>query len=206
MVKCHECGAKVDKEDGFCVDCGEKLNLCKKCGAELEEDVKFCPECGVKIKSGSEIKESKKAEKKNEEPEEETFECEFCGKEFPSEIKCLRHEKTCPEREEDVEPDEEEELKQVEVREVHHHHQTSGGGRFLKFIGYLLLIVIIVGAIIIVAALYGEVTSKGGIEQAIDPCLRARDNCYSSCGEGVLSTITFCKDRCDSDYRQCKGG
>lgn len=209
LMKCPSCDSEIKKGDRFCPECGEKLNLCKKCGHRLEGDEKFCLQCGTKIKVEKETKEAKKVEKEEEEQEEETFECEFCGKEFPSEVKCLRHEKTCPEREADVEDDdEEEEPKKVEVKEVHHYHQpqSSGGGGFLKFIGYLFLIIIIVGAIIIAAALFGEISSKGGIEQAIDPCLRARDNCYSSCGEGVLSTITFCKDRCDNTYRTCKGG
>ena len=56
---CPSCGADVDKNFRFCVNCGEKMPeeeveddgklVCDKCGAQAEEGAVFCTNCGNKI-------------------------------------------------------------------------------------------------------------------------------------------------------------
>jgi hypothetical protein len=48
---CPECG-KPAGEGKFCINCGESLQLikCPNCGAKLQAGTRFCGECGTKMK------------------------------------------------------------------------------------------------------------------------------------------------------------
>lgn len=52
MAKCANCGAELQPNARFCVECGEKVadkKFCPQCGMELSEDAKFCSACGARI-------------------------------------------------------------------------------------------------------------------------------------------------------------
>jgi membrane protease subunit (stomatin/prohibitin family) len=50
---CIKCHAKIESDDKFCPECGEKQNMkCSSCGSTLEFNSKFCPECGTPVKRG----------------------------------------------------------------------------------------------------------------------------------------------------------
>lgn len=51
MAKCSNCGAELQPNQKFCVECGAKVDLlCAKCGAKLELKYKFCVNCGAPVK------------------------------------------------------------------------------------------------------------------------------------------------------------
>lgn len=64
--KCPYCGAKMEKNQKYCSECGKKVVIsCKKCGATLKEGQKFCPECGAAqiakcSKCGTEVEKNQK--------------------------------------------------------------------------------------------------------------------------------------------------
>ncbi len=100
MKHCNKCGKENLDNAIFCKYCGHKIKapvtsskkaFCNSCGKEISKDAKFCKYCGANVIEESEDEET---------PEEpESFSCEYCGKEFNSEIACLKHEKSCPNRE-----------------------------------------------------------------------------------------------------------
>ena len=50
MTKCSNCGAELQPNQKFCVECGTKLDLlCANCGAKLEPKYKFCINCGTRV-------------------------------------------------------------------------------------------------------------------------------------------------------------
>lgn len=54
---CQKCGAELQDNAAFCMECGSKVErktVCQKCGAELQENAVFCMECGTKV---NEVKE-----------------------------------------------------------------------------------------------------------------------------------------------------
>ncbi len=62
--------------------------FCNKCGKEIGDDSKFCNNCGYKFEIPKNIDE-KKVE------EEYVWTCDYCGKEFDSELKSDKHEEKC---------------------------------------------------------------------------------------------------------------
>ena len=51
-LRCHRCGAIINKDDIFCTNCGVKLKIdfyCESCGNKVNRDDKFCTECGKKL-------------------------------------------------------------------------------------------------------------------------------------------------------------
>lgn len=50
---CRNCGKELNKNDEFCINCGNRpLNgklFCRNCGASIKEESKFCVKCGQKI-------------------------------------------------------------------------------------------------------------------------------------------------------------
>ncbi len=61
-VVCPSCGAKVNKENAFCSNCGFKMpeqqpeaeakpevKICASCGKEIPADAAFCNHCGTKV-------------------------------------------------------------------------------------------------------------------------------------------------------------
>ena len=47
---CRSCGAVQNRENQFCVNCGEKIGFtCPNCGRTLYRNVNFCPDCGEKL-------------------------------------------------------------------------------------------------------------------------------------------------------------
>ena len=74
-IKCAKCGAKLQSNAKFCLECGEKVTpplaenemICPKCGAKVAKG-KFCFECGAPLSP----------------------KCPNCGKDIPGEAKfCL---------------------------------------------------------------------------------------------------------------------
>jgi len=50
---CIKCHAKIESDDKFCPECGEKQTIkCVSCGSTLEVNAKFCPECGTPVRRG----------------------------------------------------------------------------------------------------------------------------------------------------------
>lgn len=46
-IKCHHCGATLDKGQNFCGDCGQQLNsICPGCSNSNPPAYKFCGQCG----------------------------------------------------------------------------------------------------------------------------------------------------------------
>ena len=58
---CKECGAKLDDDAVFCMNCGVKIldtqnkKICPNCGAAIVDDAFFCMKCGTKLDSTAEI-------------------------------------------------------------------------------------------------------------------------------------------------------
>ena len=58
---CKECGAKLDDDAVFCMNCGVKIldtqnkKTCPNCGAAIVDDAFFCMKCGTKLDSTAEI-------------------------------------------------------------------------------------------------------------------------------------------------------
>lgn len=58
---CTECGAKLDDDAVFCMNCGVKIldtqnkKICPNCGAAIVDDAFFCMKCGTKLDSTAEI-------------------------------------------------------------------------------------------------------------------------------------------------------
>lgn len=179
------------------------MPFCQKCGFKIYEDSEFCQKCGNKV--------TPKLEKEKDEEPEDTYECEFCGKEFSSEVRCLKHEKTCPEREEEEEDtyecefcdrefssemaclrhekkcperdeEDEPEPEKTVVREVHHHEKPSGGGGG-GFIKFIIFLVII-GAVIFFIVIAAE-------EGVFDELLG---------GGGKIASVV---DPCEREFNSC---
>ena len=58
LIKCSECGQKLDKNSTVCPNCGykNKIKKCKKCGEQITDKViNFCPKCGTKIKNNKKL-------------------------------------------------------------------------------------------------------------------------------------------------------
>lgn len=58
---CKECGAKLDDDAVFCMNCGVKIldtqnkKICPNCEAAIVDDAFFCMKCGTKLDSTAEI-------------------------------------------------------------------------------------------------------------------------------------------------------
>lgn len=58
---CRSCGAKLDDDAVFCVNCGVKIldtqnrKICPNCGASIVDDAVFCMKCGTKLDSTTKI-------------------------------------------------------------------------------------------------------------------------------------------------------
>lgn len=58
---CKECGAKLDDDAVFCMNCGVKIldtqnkKICPNCGAAIVDDAFYCMKCGTKLDSTAEI-------------------------------------------------------------------------------------------------------------------------------------------------------
>lgn len=49
-ISCKKCNTHQDKNNIYCVSCGEKLNeTCIKCNHIIKKEDKYCPNCGRKI-------------------------------------------------------------------------------------------------------------------------------------------------------------
>lgn len=51
-LRCHRCGAIINKNDIFCNNCGIKLEInffCESCGNKVNVNDKFCTSCGKKL-------------------------------------------------------------------------------------------------------------------------------------------------------------
>lgn len=68
-MKCLNCGAELDNEAKFCIECGSKVEekkdivYCENCGNPMSKDSLFCSECGTKVESDSLEKEENKEKK-----------------------------------------------------------------------------------------------------------------------------------------------
>lgn len=54
---CQKCGAELQDNAAFCMECGAKVErkvICRKCGSELQENAVFCMECGTKVNTAEE--------------------------------------------------------------------------------------------------------------------------------------------------------
>jgi len=72
--KCAKCGAKINENAKFCVECGSnQTSTCPKCNAKVEEGAKFCSNCGEKLEQGKMCAKCGKALKAN------TKFCPECG-------------------------------------------------------------------------------------------------------------------------------
>jgi|GEM_PF-5747461 len=50
VIKCPNCGTKLDQNYLFCPHCGQKLiKNCTNCGEEVPFNASFCPHCGEKL-------------------------------------------------------------------------------------------------------------------------------------------------------------
>lgn len=50
VIKCPNCGTKLDQNYLFCPHCGQKLiKNCTNCGEEVPFNASFCPNCGEKL-------------------------------------------------------------------------------------------------------------------------------------------------------------
>ena len=52
VIKCSECGQKLDKNSMVCPNCGYKNQIitCPNCGTKVSyTNIRFCPKCGSKI-------------------------------------------------------------------------------------------------------------------------------------------------------------
>lgn len=58
---CKECGAKLDDDAVFCMNCGVKIldtqnkKICPNCGDAIVDDAFYCMKCGTKLDSTAEI-------------------------------------------------------------------------------------------------------------------------------------------------------
>ncbi len=53
MKNCKYCGAPLDDDSQFCMNCGKKIEpqgkTCPRCRSEVEDDSAFCAKCGMKL-------------------------------------------------------------------------------------------------------------------------------------------------------------
>lgn len=86
---CQNCGAPVEEDQVFCVNCGNRLespkeeeeNTCPNCGAPVEEGQGFCIVCGMKL--GQSLSDgSKKGPQRPAGPKI----CPSCGKVLPPQM------------------------------------------------------------------------------------------------------------------------
>lgn len=47
-IKCSACGAALNENAKFCLECGKKYNPCSKCKADMPANATVCPSCGEK--------------------------------------------------------------------------------------------------------------------------------------------------------------
>ena len=71
-----------------------------------------------------------------------------------------------------------------------------------KKAGAGVIILIIILLLLLGVATYFIIQS-GAVEQVIDPCEKAFQDCNHGCGEGILNSV--CKESCSYNYGQCKG-
>ena len=149
---CEKCGKQVSETAEFCKDCGHKLKtkprsqnmFCGACGSKNFKDSKFCKDCGEKLFEEAQIKQ--KADANNN---DNTFECEHCGKGFVSEIACLKHEKNCSER-------------TTKCETISNPQQESNSIRQKKSNAWVVIVVVI----IIVIAAFGLMSMYGQQQHA----------------------------------------
>ena len=56
VIKCPNCGTKLDHNYLFCPLCGTKLiNKCTNCGEEVPFNATFCPHCGQRLINTNEV-------------------------------------------------------------------------------------------------------------------------------------------------------
>ncbi len=75
-VRCEACGAYVDDDSVFCVNCGHRMvpvkeNGCPNCGADIKDEFVFCPVCGARIPEQEPELEQEKALEQEPELEQE---------------------------------------------------------------------------------------------------------------------------------------
>ena len=118
------------------------MTYCAECGKKLKETSKFCSSCGYELNSSHETPKRKTEDVEVE--DEETFECEHCGKSFTNETICLRHEKNCYK-------------KPHKERETMHWKWQNNPNQQKSNAGVIIfVIIIIVIAAIILMAMYGQ--------------------------------------------------
>lgn len=166
MTYCNKCDKEVPEGAKFCRFCGHKLKqvsedapYCHECGKEVDPYAVFCRNCGHKLKVEEDVEE----EKPDEQDEEKWWYCEYCEKEFATEVEALRHERECPEKK-----------AKDTVREVHVHQDSgpiqnnhqSGSKAWI----IIVVIIIIIGAMLLMN-MYNEAayqrTASGQVESAI---------------------------------------
>ena len=132
------------------------MKYCPECGKQLKETSKFCSSCGYESGSSHETPKRKTAD-----IDEDTFECEHCGKSFTNETTCLRHEKNCYAKPSSQREDSRHDI----VHEVVIHKKSNAGV-------IVVVIIILVIAAIILMGMYGQqqhaASFSGQTESLID--------------------------------------
>ncbi len=79
-MQCSNCGAQIDENSKFCIECGNKIDQeveCPECSAKFPPNTKFCTNCGTKI--GETIPEEVKCPKCSKTLPANTKFCTDCG-------------------------------------------------------------------------------------------------------------------------------
>lgn len=135
------------------------------CSKENSKNAKFCKHCGEKLIIENEELEEDLEEEREDDEKESTYPCEYCRKEFNSEVNCLRHEKNCSEK--FTKKETKEISEPIKSETIHHYTQQKSNAGVV-----IVVIIIIVIAAIILMNMYGQqqhaASFAGQTESVID--------------------------------------